>query len=59
MASNSPAGIINFISKTGNTEGGSIATTTGIGYNNFRTDFDYGAPIANGLNFIIGDKSNT
>jgi hypothetical protein len=54
MATNSPAGIINFISKTGNTEGGSISTTTGLDYNNFRTDFNYGAPISNGLSFNVG-----
>ncbi len=54
QSSNSPAGIINFISKTGNTEGGSLGTTVGMNYNSFRTDFDYGAPIGNGLNFHVG-----
>jgi len=54
MASNSPAGIINFISKTGATEGGSVAVTSGLNYGNFRTDFNYGAPIANGLSFNVG-----
>ena len=54
MATNSPAGIINFISKTGNTEGGSVSTTTGLDYNSFRTDFNYGAPISNGLFFNVG-----
>ncbi|MFY7965734.1 MAG: carboxypeptidase-like regulatory domain-containing protein, partial [Chitinophagaceae bacterium] len=54
LATNSPAGIINFISKTGATEGGSIAFTQGIGYGNTRTDFNYGAPIGNGLSFNIG-----
>ncbi len=54
MATNSPAGIINFISKTGNTEGGSLYTTTGLDYNDFRTDFNYGGPIGNGLSFNVG-----
>lgn len=54
MATNSPAGIINFISKTGAVEGGSIATTVGVDYQNFRTDLNYGAPIGNGLSFDIG-----
>ncbi|MFP5039604.1 TonB-dependent receptor domain-containing protein [Parasediminibacterium sp. JCM 36343] len=54
LATNSPAGIINFVSKTGATEGGTVAVSSGIDYNNFRTDFNYGAPIANGLNFNIG-----
>ncbi|MFY8034136.1 MAG: TonB-dependent receptor [Flexibacteraceae bacterium] len=54
LASNSPAGIINFISKNGNVAGGSVATTLGLDYRNFRTDFEYGAPIANGWNFHLG-----
>lgn len=54
QASNSPAGIINFISKTGSTEGGSIGLTTGLGYNNFRTDFAYGTPVGNGISYHIG-----
>lgn len=54
QASNSPGGIINFISKTGAVQGGSVANTFGIDYNSFRTDFEYGAPIGNGLNFHVG-----
>jgi outer membrane receptor protein involved in Fe transport len=54
QGTNSPAGIINFISKTGTTEGGSVATTLGLDYNNYRTDFDYGAPISKDLSFHIG-----
>jgi outer membrane receptor protein involved in Fe transport len=54
MASNSPAGIINFISKTGATEGGMISTTSGLDFGHFRTDFSYGAPIGNGLSFHAG-----
>ena len=54
MATNSPAGIINFVSKTGQTEGGSIAVSSGVDYNNFRSDFNYGAPIGNGVTFNVG-----
>ncbi len=54
FASNSPAGIINFISKTGATEGGVIGITTGVDYNDFRTDFDFGAPLGNGFSFNVG-----
>ena len=54
FASNSPAGIINFISKTGDVKGGSIGTTFGANYNSFRTDFEYGAPIAEDLTFHVG-----
>ena len=54
LSSNSPGAIINLISKTGKTEGGSIATSFGLDYGNFRTDFEYGAPIAEGLYFHMG-----
>lgn len=54
LASNSPAGIINFISKTGATEGGAVAVTSGLNYGTMRTDFNYGAPIGNGLSFHVG-----
>ncbi len=54
LATNSPAGIINFVSKTGATEGGTIAFTSGLDYNTFRTDFNYGAPISNGWSFNVG-----
>ncbi|MDQ5928286.1 MAG: hypothetical protein QG594_60, partial [Bacteroidota bacterium] len=54
LASNSPGGIINFISKTGKSEGGSLSTTFGLDYNNFRTDLDFGAKIGDGLYFHAG-----
>lgn len=54
MASNAPAGIINFISKTGAVEGGSLMNTFGLDYNSFRTDFEYGAPISESLRFHVG-----
>lgn len=54
FASNSPGGVINFISKTGETEGGSIQGTAGLDYDSYRLDFDYGAPISDTLRFHIG-----
>jgi len=54
FASNSPGGVINFISKTGETEGGAIALTKGLGYDHTRLDFDYGAPISDTLRFHVG-----
>ncbi len=54
LSSNSPAGIINFISKTGSIQGGSVSSTFGLDYNSFRTDFDYGAPISDDLSFHVG-----
>ncbi|WP_397364729.1 TonB-dependent receptor [Olleya sp. R77988] len=54
QTSNEPAGIINLISKTGNTEGGSISTSTGLDFNSNRLDFEYGTPLANGITYHIG-----
>lgn len=54
QTSNGPAGIINMISKTGETEGGSIATTYGLDYQTSRLDFEYGTPLGNGLSYHIG-----
>ncbi|OYU82244.1 MAG: TonB-dependent receptor [Flavobacterium sp. BFFFF1] len=54
LSSNAPGGIINFISKTGKTEGGSMATSFGLDYNDFRTDLEYGAKIGDGLFFHAG-----
>ncbi|HAW93537.1 MULTISPECIES: TonB-dependent receptor domain-containing protein [unclassified Arsukibacterium] len=53
-ASNSPGGIINFISKTGEHQGGSIAVTSGINYDQFRTDFEFGGDINNDMRFHFG-----
>lgn len=53
-ASNSPAGIINFVSKTGAVSGGSVMSSVGVGYNNFRTDFEVGSPLGNDVSFHIG-----
>lgn len=54
VSSNSPAGIINFISKTGDVEGGSIGTTVGLDYNTTRLNFEYGSPIGDDLAFHLG-----
>lgn len=54
QTSNGPAGIINMISKTGKTEGGSVATTVGLDFNTNRLDFEYGTPIGNGISYHLG-----
>jgi outer membrane receptor protein involved in Fe transport len=54
LASNSPAGIINFISKTGAIKGGSVSTTTGLDYQSYRTDFEYGSPLTETVSFHLG-----
>lgn len=55
FASNSPGGVINFISKTGEEEGGTIQLSTGIGdYDSKRGDFEYGGRLSSNLRFHLG-----
>lgn len=54
FASNSPGGVINFISKTGQREGGAIQGTIGVDFETYRLDFDYGAALAEDLYFHVG-----
>ena len=54
FASNAPGAVINFISKTGETEGGAIQGSVGLDFESYRLDFDYGAPLADDLYFHVG-----
>ena len=52
-ASNSPGGVINFISNVGSTPGGSIALTRGLDYRSTRLDVGYGS-VAESWGFYLG-----
>ncbi len=54
LASNSPGGVINMISKTGEEEGGSFGVSFGADYEELRADFEYGGEISDSLRFHIG-----
>jgi outer membrane receptor protein involved in Fe transport len=54
VASNSPAGIINFISKDGSKEGGTIMQSFGLDFNNLRTDFEFGTPLSESIKMHVG-----
>ena len=54
LASNSPGGIVNFISKTGKDAGGSIGFTAGLDRKQFRLDADYGGKLGAKTTFHIG-----
>lgn len=54
LASNSPAGVINFISKTGEEQGGSLLQTIGLDYDVSRTEFEFGGPISDNTRFHLG-----
>lgn len=54
FASNSPGGLINLISKTGEQEEGGVQLSAGLGHDLKRIDFNYGAPLGEGWRFHIG-----
>jgi outer membrane receptor protein involved in Fe transport len=54
FASNSPGGLINFISHTGETAGGMVQVTSGLGFDLKRVDFAYGTPLGGGWRFHVG-----
>lgn len=54
LASNSPGGVINFISKTGREKGGSLGLSAGLDRTLWRLDADYGGSLGQGTSFHIG-----
>lgn len=54
FASNSPGGVVNLISRTGETAGGAIQVSSGIDYDLKRIDFAYGSPLGDGWRFHVG-----
>ena len=54
LATNAPGGIINIVSKTGESESGSVATTIGLDYDSTRTDFEFGGELNDSTYFHIG-----
>jgi outer membrane receptor protein involved in Fe transport len=54
LATGGPGGIINFITKTGRDEGGSIQFAKGLGYAHSRVDLDVGGKIGASTRFWAG-----
>ncbi len=55
LASNSPGGIINLISKTGGDgAGGSVGLSAGVDYDEFRADFEYGGALNDQWDYHFG-----
>ncbi|PTQ59293.1 outer membrane receptor protein involved in Fe transport [Sphingomonas aurantiaca] len=54
FASNSPGGVINFLSKTGEQEGGAFQLSSGLDYREFRVDFDQGGKLSDSLTYHFG-----
>ncbi len=53
-ASQAPGAVINYISKTGEVEGGSVGITRGTNYRETRLDFDYGEHVSDTVRFHVG-----
>lgn len=58
-ASQAPGAVINYISHTGEEEGGYVQLRRGLGFDETRVDFRYGAPLSDTLRFHIGGYFNT
>jgi outer membrane receptor protein involved in Fe transport len=54
FASHAPGAVINYISKTGKEQGGSVGLSRGLNYNETRFDGDYGGKLAPDLYFHLG-----
>jgi len=54
FASQGPSAVINYISKTGDKDGGLVRLEEGVNFSQSRLDFDYGGHINDSLRFNIG-----
>ncbi len=55
LATNSPGGVINFITKTGIDQGGSVGISAGLDFRQQRLDFDYGSGLSkDGTSWHVG-----
>ncbi|WP_031235868.1 TonB-dependent receptor domain-containing protein [Asticcacaulis sp. AC402] len=54
LASNSPGGIINVISKDGSRPGGTLQLTQGVDFGQTRGDFEFGGPLTEAIDFHVG-----
>jgi outer membrane receptor protein involved in Fe transport len=54
FASNSPGGVVNFISRTGEQEGALVQFSAGLDHDLNRVDFDYGTKVSDSVRFNIG-----
>jgi outer membrane receptor protein involved in Fe transport len=54
FASQAPGAVINYISNTGRTEGGFVALSRGLGYDENKVDFRYGGPAGDTVHYNVG-----
>ena len=54
FSSQAPGAVINYVSKTGTTEGGEVGLSTALNYREFRLDFDYGGKASDTVRYHFG-----
>lgn len=54
LASQAPGAVINYISHTGDREGGHVQLNKGVDFNDTKLDFRYGGPLGQDLYFHVG-----
>ncbi len=54
FASQAPGAVINYISNTGDKDGGFVSLSTGLGYDENKVDFRYGGAISDTARFHVG-----
>jgi outer membrane receptor protein involved in Fe transport len=54
FSSQAPGAVINYVSKTGTQDGGSVGLSEAVNYRETRLDFDYGAHLSDTVRFHIG-----
>lgn len=59
FASQGPGAVINYVSNTGKTPGGRIGLTSGVNYNEYKLDFDYGGALGSSTDFNVGGYYHT
>ncbi len=59
FASQAPGAVINYISRTGLEEGGSVKLTTGIGFDEQQIDFRIGGPLSDTIRYHVGGYFRT
>lgn len=54
FSSQAPGAVVNYVSKTGTTEGGEVGLSTALNYREFRLDFDYGGKASDTVRYHFG-----
>lgn len=54
FSSQAPGAVINYVSKTGEKEGGEVGISTALNYRETRLDFDYGGKLSDTVRFHVG-----